>query len=145
MGNYCCYLKQKLDRTIYCKFFNKPINISECSNCCNRVLKAKKSTKRTNKLAISKDVKVKVWARDSGRCIFCGKLVSWNYANSHFIKRSQGGLGVEQNIMTNCQECHHLFDNTIKRNEMLIYAEKYLRSCYQNWNKNDLVFKKGDL
>ena len=41
-----------------------------------------------------------VWERDNHRCIFCGKLVPYNLANSHFIKRSQGGLGIEQNIMT---------------------------------------------
>ena len=145
MGNYCFYLKQKLDRTIYCKFFNKPINISECSNCCNKTSKVKKSTKRTPMLGITKKVKLAVWQRDNGRCIFCGKLVSWNYANSHFIKRSHGGLGIEQNIMTNCQKCHDLFDNTPYRDKMGKYAEEYLSSHYSNWNKDDLKYKKGDL
>ena len=63
-------------------------------------------SERTKALMITKDTKLQVWERDNHRCIFCGRYVEWNYANSHFIKRSQGGLGIPENIMTNCQECH---------------------------------------
>lgn len=143
MKKYCCYLKQKLDRTIYCKFFKKQISISECVNCKNKVLATKKVSKRTKELAISKKVKLAVWERDKHRCIFCGQLVPWNNANSHFIKRSQGGLGIEQNIMTNCDTCHKAFDDSKERNTWrLDYAEKYFKSKYKDWNKKDLIYKK---
>ena len=99
-------------------------------------------SKRTKALEITKETKQKVWERDNHRCIFCGKYVPVELANSHFIKRSHGGLGIQQNIMTNCLECHRMFDDSVKRNEMLIYAEAYLKSKYRKWHKEDLKYKK---
>ena len=99
-------------------------------------------SKRTKALEIPKAIKLKVWERDQHKCIFCQRPVSYQLANSHFIKRSHGGLGIEENIMTNCLDCHHKFDDTIQRKEMLIYAENYLKSKYQNWNKEKLIYKR---
>ena len=99
-------------------------------------------SRRTKALEISKDVKQKVWIRDNERCIFCGKWVPMHFANSHFIKRSHGGLGIPQNIMTNCLECHRKFDDTIEREKMLVIAEEYLKTKYRKWCKDDLVYKK---
>lgn len=143
MKNNCSYLKQKLDRTIYCKFLKKKISINECIGCPNKVFITTGSSRRTKELSITKKVKLAVWERDNHRCIFCGKLVPWNLANSHFVKRSQGGLGVEQNIMTNCEECHRLFDDSKEREEWrLEYAERYLRLKYPEWNEEELKYKK---
>lgn len=144
MSKYCIYLVQKLDRTIYCKFLKKKICTKECKGCNNKSYVSKHITRRTKELGITKKVKSIVWERDQHKCIFCHKEVEWNYANSHFIKRSQGGLGIEENIMTNCGECHRLFDDSKERLIwMMKYAEDYLRSKYPNWNKNDLIYKKG--
>lgn len=72
--------------------------------------KAKKS-KRTK--AVDIDIKIKkiVWERDGYKCIFCGKVVPLSCANAHYIKRSQGGLGIEENVFTACVNCHHEQDN----------------------------------
>lgn len=143
MKQVCSYLKKKLDRTIYCKFLKKQISINECIGCPNKVYITSGSSRRTKELSITKKVKLAVWERDNHRCIFCGKLVPWNLANSHFVKRSQGGLGIEQNIMTNCEECHKLFDDSKERNEWrLEYAERYLTLKYPNWNIENLKYKK---
>ena len=99
-------------------------------------------SKRTKALEIPKKVKLIVWERDNHRCIFCPRDVPWNYANSHYIKRSHGGLGIEQNIVTACPRCHHNFDDTPKRKEMLLVAKRHLMSLYDNWNEEDLVYKK---
>lgn len=140
---YCYYLTKKLDGTMYCKFYKKKICTNDCRDCTEKCYKIFHVIKqRTKELGISKKVKLTVWERDHHECIFCHKRVEWNYANSHFIKRSQGGLGIEQNIITNCEECHHKFDDTSKRQEMLKYAETYLKTKYINWNKNDLIYKK---
>ena len=145
----CKYLKQKLNRTIYCKKKNKIITIGECNGCKFREYKEQiikktnnKPSKRTKSLSIPKDVKLEVWERDNHRCIFCGKLVPWNCANSHFIKRSHGGLGIPENIMTNCPDCHTLFDNSKHRESMLPIAEVYLKSKYKEWNYDILIYKK---
>ena len=99
-------------------------------------------SKRTKALEISKQVKLKVWERDNHRCIFCGRYVEWNLANSHYIKRSQGGLGIEENIMTNCVRCHKDFEETSRRKEMKIFAKNYFMAKYPNWNEKKLVYRK---
>ncbi len=99
-------------------------------------------SKRTKALEISKKVKLKVWERDNRRCIFCGRYVDWNFANSHYIKRSQGGLGIEENIMTNCINCHNDFEETSRRKEMKIFAKNYFMAKYPNWNENNLIYRK---
>lgn len=152
--NNCINLKQKLDRKIYCKYKKSDIKISDCSNCKYKEYKKsgvleknkKKSGlhkhKRTKATEISKKIKLIVWERDERKCIFCGTPVTWNYANSHFIKRSQGGLGIERNIMTNCQHCHDLFDKTSSRKNMIPIAIKHFESHYPNWNEKNLTYKK---
>lgn len=150
----CVYLKQKIDRTIYCKKQNKSIAFRECSGCefrefksstvksaefCNKHYKKHKLTKATD---IPTKLKKKVWERDNHRCIFCHTLVAWNYANSHYIKRSQLGLGIEQNIMTNCERCHKLFEESSEREQMKEKAKNYFLSLYPDWNEKDLVYKK---
>lgn len=138
----CINLKFKLKGGLYCKLLKKDITLDHCTACKDKKYRSEKLTKRTKELGIKKSIKMKVWERDNHRCIFCGRLVNWYYANSHFIKRSQGGLGIEENILTNCENCHHLFDDTIKRNEMFDYAYHYLEMKYPNWHDIDLTYKK---
>lgn len=96
--------------------------------------------KRTKATAIDPKTRWIVEERDGGCCIFCGRL---GRGEGHFIKRSQGGLGIEQNLITVCRECHHQMDDGFSRDLYLMKAESYLRSHYPNWNKEDLVYKKG--
>ena len=149
MKKKCINLKQKLDRTIYCKKLKKQIKINDCSNCKYKEYKPllhiklnSKPKKRTKALGITKNVKLIVWERDNHKCIFCDKYVPWNYANSHYIKRSHGGLGIEQNIMTNCQECHDLFEHSESRKKMLNIAKNHLKTKYDNWDEKDLIYRK---
>ena len=89
------------------------------------------------------DVKRNVYRRDGGCCIFCGRPVSVYHANSHVISRAYGGLGIEQNIMTNCIECHRLYDQSIQRKKMQEIAIKHMIRIYGEFDKENLVFKKG--
>lgn len=148
----CIYLKQKLNRTLECKKQKKIINIIECNGCKYRedkvvvskhFKKTNSTSKRTKALAISKQIKLIVWERDNHRCIFCKCDIPWNLANSHFIKRSHGGLGIPENIFCACLECHHNFDDSINRKWMLPIARNYLMSRYENWDEIDLVYKKN--
>lgn len=97
-------------------------------------------TKRSRATDISTETKRKVYERDGGRCIFCGGAGA---PNAHFIPRSNGGLGIEQNIITACRECHERMDHTLERKIYLDAAERYLRSKYDGWNKADLIYRKG--
>ena len=64
-------------------------------------------SKRAKACDISKKVKDRVWERDGGRCIICGS--PYAMPNSHYIRRSQGGLGIEENIVTMCLCCHNMY------------------------------------
>lgn len=95
--------------------------------------------KRTKALQIPMKVKDAVYKRDQGRCIFCHKRGD---PVGHFIGRSQGGCGIEQNIITVCFICHQKLDNTVSREEMKEKARRYLKSKYKDWNEEELYYKK---
>lgn len=78
--------------------------------------------------------------RDNYSCIFCGKP---GRGEAHFINRSQGGLGIEQNIVTVCRYCHNQMDNGQATKLYRDKAEQYLKSKYPEWDKSALVYKKG--
>ena len=96
--------------------------------------------KRTKALAIKTVIKKKVEERDGGCCIFCGRS---GRGEAHVIARSQGGLGVEQNLVTACRKCHDALDNSISRPVMLEIAKQYLNSFYPDWSADKVIYKKG--
>ena len=99
-------------------------------------------SKRSKACEISPKVKEAVWNRDNHKCIICNIPVSVHFANAHYIKRSQGGLGIEQNIVTLCPKCHYEedFGHNTKSYEEII--RDYLKSKYENWNEKDLYYNK---
>lgn len=100
-------------------------------------------SKRSKACEISQKTKEIVWNRDSQKCIFCGRWVPMSCANAHYIKRSQGGLGIEQNIVTFCPECH--FEEDHGQNSKLYEEcmENHLKGIYgAEWNKDKLIYKK---
>ena len=97
-------------------------------------------SKRAKATDISQKVKEIVWDRDNHQCIICGS--PYAMPNAHYISRAQGGLGIEQNIVTLCQNCHHRYDNGDKRKEYGEWIRAYLMSKYPGWNESDLYYKK---
>ena len=67
--------------------------------------------------AIDKSTKIAVSLRDNGRCILCHS--TQGLPNAHYIPRSKGGLGIEQNIVTLCPDCHYRLDQTTERKNLL--------------------------
>lgn len=104
------------------------------------------SSKRAKACAISQKVKRKVAERDSidGQpcCIICGS--PQGLPEAHYISRSKGGLGIEQNIVTLCRHCHRLYDQgTAEQRETIgDMIRGYLKSQYINWNEDNLVYRK---
>lgn len=100
-------------------------------------------TKRAKATDIPMPVKKKVWERDNGCCVICGN----NYnvmPNAHYIPRSKGGLGIEQNIFTACtrltdNDCHYKFDEYGKGKAKV---KKYLKSKYPKWSEKNLYYHK---
>lgn len=105
-------------------------------------------SKRAKALDIPMAVKKKVFARDKGKCVVCGNPYNV-MPNAHYIPRSKGGLGIEQNIVTLCTEmtlnkCHRKYDfGTEEEKECCRNKIKdYLSSKYDDWNEEELVYKK---
>ena len=96
--------------------------------------------KRSKACDISQKVKQVVWDRDGHRCIIC-----WSnnaMPNAHFISRAKGGLGVEKNVVTLCQECHRAYDQSTNRKSCREIIKHYLQSKYDNWSEDELIYKK---
>lgn len=95
--------------------------------------------KRTKALAISKAVKQKVYDRDNGCCIICGRPGA---PNAHYISRAHGGLGIEENIVTLCANCHRRYDQSTERLSLGRVIADYLRGKYPDWTPTDLIYRK---
>lgn len=89
-------------------------------------------SKRTKACEIPKAVKHKVYERDNHHCLWCGRWVPERCACAHFIARAHGGLGIEENIVTLCDDCHRLMDfgtgETPAEIKEAVYA--HLRAVY---------------
>lgn len=97
-------------------------------------------SKRSKATDISKAVKDKVWERDNHKCIICNSPHAM--PNAHYISRARSGLGIEENIVTLCHRCHHEYDNGKNPKPYKTAIENYLKSIYENWNVDNLVYKK---
>ena len=107
--------------------------------------------KMTKATAISDSVKKAVYIRDGGRCILCGS--PYGAPVAHVIPRSKCGMGIEQNIVTLCQDCHRAYDEGANlqrfgmgttRASLYCHLVAYLKGFYPDWNREDMIYKKGE-
>lgn len=95
----------------------------------------------TKATRIPEAVKRAVFERDKGRCVICQRSGNpW----CHVVPRSQGGLGIEENIVTLCNDCHRRLDQSADRKRMRDYIEHYLMNRYPEWDRDKLVYRKGN-
>ena len=109
--------------------------------------------KRTKALDFSRKVKEAIAQRDSFDgytcCVNCGRpappenLTAWS--NAHFISRAQGGLGIEENGLTLCPDCHRRYDQTTERESLREYFREYLEDHYPGWDEDRLCYKKEEM
>lgn len=100
-------------------------------------------SKRSKACDISMKVKKIVWERDNHHCIYCGS--PYAMPNAHYIARSHGGLGIEENVVTLCQDCHYNYDNGRSKQEADCIKDKiktHLMKHYPNWDEDMLKYKK---
>lgn len=96
--------------------------------------------KQTKALSIPREVKEAVRKRDGGCCILCGS--PYGEPNAHYLPRSRGGLGIEENIVTLCFSCHTEYDNGAGRRETEEKIRQYLKYHYPNWEESKLYYRK---
>lgn len=107
-------------------------------------------SKRTKAVSIDIDTKARVAHRDTIRgypcCINCGRPAPSDnplaFSNAHYIPRSQGGLGVEENILTLCPRCHKEYDFGKGRAELRQKFKVYLILKYPDWNETKLIYRR---
>lgn len=105
----------------------------------------RKDTKARN---FSRSVKEQIAERDSidgwPCCVRCGypapEFIA--FSNAHYIARSQGGLGIAENGLTLCPLCHRRYDQTTHRAEDREFYREYLKSKYENWDEEALIYRK---
>lgn len=97
--------------------------------------------KYTKKLLFSEEVRLKVWERAKGRCEMCGNFYPVDY--HHIYHRSQLGLGIEQNCILLCRQCHEEF-HSHKMRDMRHKALEYLSQFYSEEEllRENLTFSK---
>lgn len=103
---------------------------------------AKLKSKYAKACDIPKSVKDAVWERDGHRCIICGS--SEAMPNAHYIARSHGGLGIEQNIVTLCMNCHREYDQGRCHKQYGKIISAYLHTLYPGMYESKLVYHKYD-
>lgn len=96
-------------------------------------------SERTKALAISAEAKRIVYERDRGRCVFCGRP---GLPEAHYISRSRGGLGIPENILTVCRECHRRMDQTTERVTYMVRAREYLELFYPGFDDNERIYRR---
>lgn len=95
------------------------------------------------------DVRERIKERDGG-CIFCRmgydvtKDCGYGLQIMHYISRSHGGKGVEQNGALGCLYHHNRLDNSPQRAEMMELYRKYLMVQYDNWSEVELTYTKWE-
>lgn len=108
--------------------------------------------KRARKAEFTAKTRKIIEERDNG-CIFCQMHYNMEKANwmdlntfsiMHYIPRSQGGLGIEQNGAIGCQWHHSMLDNGKdgRREEMLELFKDYLMQQYDDWDERNLIYSK---
>ena len=100
-----------------------------------------RSSKRAMALAITEETRQKVWCRDAGRCVYCRRPGN---PEAHFIPRSQGGLGIPENILTLCRKHHDMFDHGTREQRELMRQRfrEYLKYFYPDWDETKLIYHK---
>lgn len=105
-----------------------------------------RSSKRAKALAIPEEVKQRVWCRDAGRCVWCGRRGPYVLPEAHFIPRSKGGLGITENVLTLCRTCHDRYDHGDRREREMMKDRfrEYLKKWHPGWNESKLIYHKED-
>jgi len=102
------------------------------------------ASKRTIALDVSPAVRNAVNKRQEidgyPNCIFGHP--SRNLDMAHYIPRSQSGLGIEENIIGLCRDCHRRLDHTGERQILLRLCKEYLQSKYPDWNEENLKYRR---
>ena len=89
----------------------------------------------TNRLPFNRK---NIYARDNGRCVYCGVKVSLsNFTLDHVIPKSQGGGFCWENIVASCSSCNnHKGNKRWKAGELKMLQQPYVPKLTKAAPKN---------
>lgn len=96
-------------------------------------------SKRTKALNTTPAVRKEVYVRDNGRCILCGQR--YNLQVAHYVSKGAGGLGIPENLVMLCVNCHLNYDQSKNRQDIGKLIYKYLNYFY-NMKEVELRYKR---
>ena len=109
--------------------------------------------RRTRQTEFTPKARRAIYDRDGGGCIFCRMKYHMDRDETygygifdvmHYVPRSQGGLGIEENGVLGCRYHHMMLDNGAdgRRPEMLMILRGYLSGHYPGWSEEGLAYRK---
>lgn len=149
MSQNCKYLKQKINRKLYCKKIKKEIKISNCSNCIykeyNRFPIKGKTINKSKRLAKLERNRSSILTDDLDKCFIpgCGKVkedLHEIYPGRNRLNSIKYGL-----VLPLCREHHILIHNDL--NTRLIYFKLGQKKFNEVYPELDFVeiFKRNYL
>ena len=97
-------------------------------------------SRRSKASAIDFNTYSTVIERDNHSCIICS--INFNLHCHHYIPRSQGGLGIPNNLVMLCNCCHNAIHTGNKTINLKKYVHNYLKHQYGEFNIEDLKYNK---
>lgn len=81
---------------------------------------------------------------DYSVCVYCGRPARDDTGEGlechHFIPRSLGGMGIEQNLVMLCGKCHRKIHNgNVELNQ---FVREYLNVRYEEWSEDQVIWRK---
>jgi 5-methylcytosine-specific restriction endonuclease McrA len=99
-------------------------------------------SKRSKACDIPLKVRQAVYKRDGGLSVISGRP---GVPNAHYIPRSLGGLGIEQNIVTLTPSEHHEYDNGKRREKYREIIKAYLDEKYPGFPDEKRIYNRWRL
>lgn len=126
--NNCVYLKQKLNRSCYCKKRCKIINLSECSNCELKEFKQVKRSNTLKKISFRQNKQQKerfsIINHDLTKCAICG--LKNDVQLNEVYEGAKRGVSMKHGfVIPLCDRHHKQFHND--RSFAIPYKQLYQR------------------
>lgn len=141
----CKYIKQKIDRTLYCKILNRKITFKECSGCEHKEYNfTKKQPVKNNKtIAKLERNRFSILTNDLTKCIVCG--TKKEHLHEVFSGRNRINSMKYGCVIPLCSNCHQEMHKNIElSNYYKVLSQQKFIELYPHLDFIE-IFKKNYL
>jgi len=131
MNKNCKNLKQKIDRSLYCKMLNRKISFRECSGCeFKEYNEGKKiSVKKNKTIAKLERDRFSILTNDLTKCIICGKKKE--HLHEVYSGRNRSNSMKYGCVLPLCSNCHlEIHNNSVLSNHYKVLAQQAFIKVY---------------